>query len=208
MRQGKIVHWKDDRGFGFILDEKSGSEVFVHISEFWNKQRRPITGELVSYKLSKNPKGRPQAQAVRYINDKSEPRPAKQGAFGPILAISFLLFVGVMVAQNKLPQELLWVLFISNVFAFIAYAKDKSAAKRNKWRIQENTLHLFSLLGGWPAALVAQRVFRHKTSKISFQVTYWITIWLNYGMIVWFLSPDGGALLRQLVSFYNFGIRP
>lgn len=42
-------------------------------------------------------------------------------------------------------------------------------AERGRWRTPENTLHVAELLGGWPGALVAQQLFRHKTRKISYQ---------------------------------------
>ncbi len=44
--------------------------------------------------------------------------------------------------------------------AFAAYWLDKFAARTGRWRTAERTLHLFGLVGGWPGALVAQRVFR------------------------------------------------
>jgi len=52
------------------------------------------------------------------------------------------------------------------------YAQDKRAAKKDDWRVSEQTLHILSLLGGWPGAMQGQRSFRHKTTKASFQNEY------------------------------------
>lgn len=60
-----------------------------------------------------------------------------------------------------------------NLVAFLAYAYDKHAAKRYKWRVPERTLHAFALIGGTPAALYAQKLFRHKTKKKSFRRHVW-----------------------------------
>ena len=37
---------------------------------------------------------------------------------------------------------------------------------------QNKTLHWLEFLGGWPGALIAQRVIRHKNKKTSFQVDF------------------------------------
>lgn len=50
-----------------------------------------------------------------------------------------------------------------NIVTGIAFAVDKRRASRGKWRTRECTLHVFELLGGWPGALLAMRLFRHKT---------------------------------------------
>jgi uncharacterized membrane protein YsdA (DUF1294 family) len=86
--------------------------------------------------------------------------------------------------------------FIVSAITFIVYALDKSAAKGNRWRIEENTLHLCGLFGGWPGALLAQRLFRHKTKKTSFQVVFWITVILNVGVIGWLLFSSAAQDLR------------
>jgi uncharacterized membrane protein YsdA (DUF1294 family) len=86
------------------------------------------------------------------------------------------------------------------VVAFLIYGHDKSAAVRNAWRVQESTLHLFGLLGGWPGALAAQRLFRHKSSKASFQTTYWITVVLNCAALGWLLSPYGAQTLQTVLG--------
>ena len=62
---------------------------------------------------------------------------------------------------------------------FAAYGLDKRAARRGTRRTPEVTLHLLSLLGGWPGALVAQRTFRHKTVKQPFRAVFWCTVALN-----------------------------
>jgi uncharacterized membrane protein YsdA (DUF1294 family) len=47
-----------------------------------------------------------------------------------------------------------------SVIAIIMYAKDKNAAEWGRWRTPEITLHLLSLLGGWPGAGIAQSYLR------------------------------------------------
>jgi uncharacterized membrane protein YsdA (DUF1294 family) len=64
-------------------------------------------------------------------------------------------------------------------------------------------LHWASLLGGWPGAIVAQRRLRHKTKKLTFRVTFWITVLLHLiavGLVMyWFVvapfvvPPLGGS---------------
>jgi len=51
-------------------------------------------------------------------------------------------------------------------------AFSKSAARKGAWRTQESTLHLLSLVGGWPGALVAQQKLRHKSKKQSFRFVF------------------------------------
>jgi uncharacterized membrane protein YsdA (DUF1294 family) len=71
-----------------------------------------------------------------------------------------------------------WYVLTSTI-AFAAYGLDKAAAKKSIRRTPENTLHLLSLLGGWPGALLGQQVFRHKTRKLPFQLLFWVTVAAN-----------------------------
>jgi uncharacterized membrane protein YsdA (DUF1294 family) len=66
-----------------------------------------------------------------------------------------------------------------SLITFCLYGLDKSAARRGRWRVQESTLHFLSLFGGWPGAMLGQKVFRHKTRKRYFQVMFWLTVLLN-----------------------------
>ena len=49
-------------------------------------------------------------------------------------------------------------------------------------------------------ALAAQRLFRHKSSKASFQGTYWITVVLNCAALAWLLSPHGAQTLQAVLA--------
>ncbi len=82
----------------------------------------------------------------------------------------------------------------ASIITFIAYAIDKTAARRNAWRTPESTLHILALAGGWPGALIAQQVLRHKTSKIAFRVVFWLTVIVNVAAFVALCSPAARAL--------------
>jgi len=68
---------------------------------------------------------------------------------------------------------------VASFCAFVAYGMDKAAAKLGWRRIPERYLHLMGLACGWPGALLAQRVFRHKCSKRSFQGIFRATVAVN-----------------------------
>ncbi|UFS69392.1 DUF1294 domain-containing protein [Geomonas sp. RF6] len=61
----------------------------------------------------------------------------------------------------------------ASAVAVVAYGVDKVAAKMGARRIPEVYLQIIAFAGGWPGALLAQQIFRHKCSKRSFQVTFW-----------------------------------
>lgn len=55
-----------------------------------------------------------------------------------------------------------------NLISFILFFIDKQKAKRDKWRIQEKTLHISSFLGGTLGSIAAMILFHHKTKKPAF----------------------------------------
>jgi uncharacterized membrane protein YsdA (DUF1294 family)/cold shock CspA family protein len=200
--QGRITTWKDDKGFGFITPNGGGEPVFVHISSFSNGQRRPRGKEIVVYQLQADGKGRTQAHGVSFAGQRPSitGRRERSGrsTIPYFFAAGFLLAVTAAVALGRLPVALLLVYLGASLIAFLAYALDKSAAKQNRWRTPESTLHLLALIGGWPGALAAQCLLRHKSAKTSFQVMFWLTVLLNCGAFIWLLGPAGAPMLRTL----------
>ncbi|WP_229223417.1 DUF1294 domain-containing protein [Duganella sp. sic0402] len=73
---------------------------------------------------------------------------------------------------------------VASVACFIAYAVDKSAAVQRRQRISEFTLLLLGLFCGWPGGLLAQQMLRHKCSKTSFQLKFWLTVVLNVSLVL------------------------
>jgi uncharacterized membrane protein YsdA (DUF1294 family) len=55
-----------------------------------------------------------------------------------------------------------------SILAFLTFAWDKAAARRGGRRVPEATLHVLSLLGGWPGAFLAMLLLRHKVNKPGF----------------------------------------
>lgn len=72
-----------------------------------------------------------------------------------------------------------------SLIAFVLYGIDKRRAIKNQPRISEQTLHLLSLLGGWPGAYLATRWFRHKTLKIMFRFVFWMIVALHLAIIAY-----------------------
>jgi uncharacterized membrane protein YsdA (DUF1294 family)/cold shock CspA family protein len=199
--QGRITTWNDDKGFGFITPHGGGERVFVHISAFTNRQRRPSGSEIVTYDLKVDGKRRTQANTVAFVGEQATASiRATRSNIPPIFAFCFLFFVAAASFSGRLPIAVLLLYLVSSIVAFLAYAFDKSSALRGEWRTQESTLHLFALIGGWPGALAAQRLLRHKSAKTSFQTVFWVTVGLNCGALGWLLSPSGAIKLHSLLG--------
>jgi uncharacterized membrane protein YsdA (DUF1294 family) len=82
-------------------------------------------------------------------------------------------------------SRVLWIAAAASVVAFVAFARDKAAARLGTRRTPEFVLHFLGALGGWPGALVAQHVFHHKTRKLEFQIVFWLTVVSHVGVVSW-----------------------
>ena len=199
--KGKITSWNDQKGFGFVTPIAGGKKVFVHINAFSNRNRRPEINQVITYDLSTDNQNRPCAIKMTRAGDR-RPYDSNQntGLLSIIGALSFLTIVGASAFMSKIPPLIFAFYIATSLFTFIIYAVDKSAAQKGAWRTSESTLHLLSLAGGWPGALVAQQKLRHKSKKQSFRFIFWITVLLNCGTFFWLFTPTGATKLQSLIG--------
>ena len=77
---------------------------------------------------------------------------------------------------------------VMSAVTFLFYWADKRRARAGAWRISEAMLHGCEVLGGWPGALLAQRVLRHKTQKTSYVFVLWAIILVHGASWAWWLN--------------------
>jgi uncharacterized membrane protein YsdA (DUF1294 family)/cold shock CspA family protein len=194
---GRITDWNDAQGFGFVVPNGGGDRAFVHIKAFQRGSRRPAIGDLISYLPSRDARGRLQATEIRHAGQPIEtPRPPPARGSGVVIGIGALLAVLLLAVFRVIPVVMAAGIAGLSLWTFVVYGLDKRAAGRGDQRTPENHLHLLSLVGGWPGALIAQQRFRHKTIKQPFQTIFWTTVVLNVAGLAWLVGS--GNLARML----------
>jgi uncharacterized membrane protein YsdA (DUF1294 family)/cold shock CspA family protein len=185
--QGRIIEWNDDKGFGFISQNGTGLHIFAHINSFKNKKIRPLINNMVTYEQSTDSKGRKLAIRIAYASKtpRAKPDNYKSSNVSLVLGVLFSVILILMAILHKISTIVPGILITISIFTFIVYFFDKSAAINAKQRTPEATLHMLSILGGWPGAALAQKILRHKSSKREFQSIFWITIIINLSFCTW-----------------------
>jgi len=202
--EGTLTSWNDERGFGFLTPVSGRGRAFVHVTAFSRGSARPRVGDTYSYEVDRHGDRGPAAVRVAPAGRSwsapraRAPRPTRSGwwalGVGLVLVLAVVAVVTLVVvpapgagggpdasapgsrgAASWLPWLAAAALSVS-VLTAIVYAVDKSAARRGRRRVPERVLLLLGLIGGWPGALVAQQLLRHKTSKRPFQVAFWATV--------------------------------
>ena len=177
--QGYIIHFNKEKGYGFIRTDKHEENIFVHISEVSNANELE-QGQEVEFKIEKTKKGLSAVQVVAGSKQRSP-----YFIFGSISFI-FMLLVFAYLSQ-KMHLLLAYILSI-NLVTFLLYGYDKFISSGKRLRVPELNLQALALLGGSPSALFAQKFFRHKTIKGSFQIVYWLIVILQIGLLIFFLN--------------------
>ncbi len=198
--EGKLKSWNDERGFGFIESTQGGQEIFVHVKAFRTRTGRPQINQDFSFEIELGPQGKKRAkniEVVRAVPTQASPRRESPAQWGTATLFALSLFLITFALVAVLWRSPLWfagVYLVASVIAFLAYASDKSAARRQARRTPESTLHLLALAGGWPGALLAQQFLRHKSIKSDFRSAFWTTVILNTLGFVALCSPLGRPL--------------
>lgn len=201
---GSIKQWNDEKGFGFIKSDNT-VDVFFHISAL-RGDCRPKVGDNVFYLQKKDAQGRLVAEHVRHseltvddpnIRERSSVNHSnntnRAGSQIQNLWVKLVFFCALLILPTLgvtdlfVKQNQPWILglyVIASIITFVLYWIDKKKAGNNSRRIPEARLHFFESLGGWLGALPAQQIFRHKTSKMSYRVVFWLIVAAH--QILWF----------------------
>jgi uncharacterized membrane protein YsdA (DUF1294 family)/cold shock CspA family protein len=194
--KGKLIKWDADKAFGFIQPNGGGDHIFIHKTALANRSRIPQVNDVITFSLAKDNQGRYCAGEATFSGEKLKKKQAKNvSKFSIYLAVLFLGSISIAFFLNHIPKNLLFAYLGLSVVTFLAYWFDKSKAQRGAWRTQESTLHLFSLLGGWPGAAIAQQVLRHKSQKQEFRTGFWLTVVVNCSALGWLMSAGGKDIL-------------
>ena len=191
---GTLNSWNDERGFGYIESTQGGEPIFVHASAWPLGSARPQLNQTVSFEVDRGQKGK-RAKNVQLLRARAKTKPterADRAQWGGATLFAIPAFLLLYVAIAILWKTPLWVagLYVAaSTATFMAYAFDKSAAAHRSRRTPESRLHALSLIGGWPGALLAQQLLRHKSTKQAFRQVFWGTVLLNVTALLVLASP-------------------
>jgi cold shock CspA family protein len=102
LNKGKLIEWKDDRGFGFIKSDDGDKQVFLHISVLNRAGRRPKIGDIIFYEQAVEQNGKLRATRASIQGVENRPfsrkqKPRKESLpktiFGVIIMPVIALFV-------------------------------------------------------------------------------------------------------------------
>lgn len=174
--QGKILNYNAEKGYGFIYSENYQEHIFVHHSEISNAKEL-FQGQSVEFEVTKTKKG---LSALSVVAGAKQQSPYV--IFGLLSALITVAIFAYLYTYQPIKPIFSYLIAI-NITTFLLYGYDKLIAGGEKLRIPEWNLHALALLGGSPAGLMAQKFFRHKTVKGSFQLIYWVIVLIQVGVV-------------------------
>jgi uncharacterized membrane protein YsdA (DUF1294 family) len=73
---------------------------------------------------------------------------------------------------------------VVNAWTILRFWQDKQRARAGDRRISEADLLVLAAIGGSPGALVACRLFRHKTRKQPFGTWLLMIVFIQFGLVL------------------------
>ncbi len=186
--QGAIVQFDPAKGFGFVKVAGQQEDIFIHQSDVDNGVRLQ-TGMQVEFDVRTTPKG-PRAANVKASGMAAPSQPARRSSANPYMLYTIVAVAIVAVIGGALFLLFGWYwlldyLIAINIAAFALYGYDKNAAQNKRLRVPERVLHGVELFGGTPGAFIAQRVFHHKTRKVSYRIVFWLIFAIQAAAVIW-----------------------
>jgi uncharacterized membrane protein YsdA (DUF1294 family) len=118
-----------------------------------------------------------------------------QSAAPAILAVvAFFAALVASVITTDLSSLILGTYLALSVMTFAVYAVDRAAAQSGDYQVSEMLLHGLALAGGWPGALLAQRLLGYKAGSGRFRRIYVATVILNSAALLWLHTPQARSV--------------
>ena len=203
--EGVVKNWNDDRGFGFIEPAKGGQDLFVHVKAFPSSFGRPVVGTKVTFEVEPASDGKKRAIKVHPVSaaklgtipSNRRVNASKGWETSSIVALAFfgVSYLGLTLVW-KLPLLVGAAYLGMSIICAALYWQDKVSSRHGEWRTSEGALIFMGIMCGWPGAIVAQQLLRHKTTKPSFRVMHWFSVGLNLAFLLFIGTP----LLRTLIG--------
>jgi uncharacterized membrane protein YsdA (DUF1294 family)/cold shock CspA family protein len=179
---GQIESWDLQKGYGYI--ESDGQRYFLHVRDFAKRHKTPEAGDVLTFSLGTDRKGRSCATQAIHRNDG-----------GRLSVVHFGIFTGLLIAPClagwRFGSHGFWFLVgwagAMSIITYWLYANDKKRARLGESRASETSLQVFALIGGWPGAFLAQHRLRHKCAKVSFQCLFWLIVAVHEFVAIDFL---------------------
>lgn len=192
-KAGKLIRWNDEAGYGFIGSPDAPGGVFVHIKDFRRAGRRPLVGDTIFYADGVGRDGRPAAADAEIAGQafRLPPGPPKAEPAAPLHLVVRVVCAAILVTAILIivvgGYAPLWfgALYAAmGLLSLALYGTDKARSETpGAWRIREKTLHTVDLFFGICGGLLAQGVFRHKSSKASFYGTTMMIVMLHVALL-------------------------
>lgn len=123
--QGQVVKWFDDKGYGFVAAQASGTEVFLHVRDLPRTGRRPVVGDRLQFDVDSDAQGCKRAVRVTWedplpggtpLGRPAPPRPApprreahrphrprrerRTGPLGTLIGVVLLVMIAALAWQR------------------------------------------------------------------------------------------------------------
>jgi len=204
---GELVDWDDDRGFGFIQRPTGSERIFVHVKAIRQSYTRPRLGDRLSYTVGPGRNGKLAALDVDIAGANPRPREAAQRGAPELpfarnsnrvwAALTLIVLLMAAIITNRLPPWGALPYILLGLLSFSQYRADKLAAIAGVWRTSEYQLHGLDLAFGIIGGLLAQHIYRHKTSKPMFRIITWAIAALHMVLLALVLS---GWITSELIK--------
>ena len=191
----RLSEWNQENGSGFL--EHDGKRLLLHAHDFVVLKRRIRVGDEIRFTVGIDSDGKACAKNARHADKGLKP-------LNLLLLAALLVAPGLALRLFARTNDLRLIVgagAVISLLTFLVYWEDKRRMRAARWRVPANTMHFMELIGGWPAAYLAQRLLRHKRGRFSYQLTFWLIVGLHQFVAVDYLC--GWPLLKAAHQGYE-----